>query len=62
MVFNDGIYEQTVITRDMMKRLGDIICVAPWTELDLVGEFEIREKKEKRKELSDMLVQNRNTY
>ena len=34
-------YEQTVVlSEEMKKRLCDVICVAPWTELDLSGEFE----------------------
>ena len=37
----DDDYEQTEITEEMNKRLCDVICVAPWTELNLKGEFEI---------------------
>ena len=31
----DNLYEQTEMRDEMKKRLGDVICVAPWTELDL---------------------------
>ena len=39
--------DQTEITTEMVKRLGDVICIAPWTELDLNGEFE-KEEQERR--------------
>ena len=37
--YYDDDNEQTVMTEEMEKRLGDVICIAPWTELDLGGEF-----------------------
>ena len=33
-----------MLKKEMKKRLRDVICVAPWTELDLSGEFEIGEQ------------------
>ena len=31
------------------KRLCDMICVAPWKELDLYGEFEKRKQEREKK-------------
>ena len=33
------------MTEEMKKRLGEVICIAPWTELNLKGD----EKEKKRK-------------
>ena len=41
----------------MKKRFGDVICVAPWTKLDLSCEFEIREREEKA--VNVIMVQDR---
>ena len=45
------LYEQPEMREEIKKRLGDIICVAPWTKLNLFGEFkkgkQEREKGEK---------------
>ena len=39
-MLNDNMNEQTeIMTGEMKNRLGDLICVAPWTELDLFCEF-----------------------
>ena len=35
------------MTEEMLKRLGEVICIAPWTELDLSGDE--KKKKEKKK-------------
>ena len=35
MLRDDGLHEQLEITKEMKKRLCDVLCVAPWTELDL---------------------------
>ena len=45
----DDLYEQTEITKEMKKRLGDVICVAPWTKLDLQCEFETKEQERGKK-------------
>ena len=37
----DDLYKQTVVREEMKKRLYDVLCVAPWTKLDLSFEFEI---------------------
>ena len=44
----------------MTQRLCDVICVAPWTELDLKGEFEKREQDRGKKVINIVImVQNR---
>ena len=38
----DDLFEQTDISWKMMtQRLRDVLCIAPWTGLDLYREFEI---------------------
>ena len=37
----ENLYEQTGVTEEMKKRLCDVICIAPWTELDWKSEFVI---------------------
>ena len=44
----DDLYEQTVMTKEMNKRLGDVMCIAPWTELNLKSKFEIGEQERQR--------------
>ena len=38
-IIYDILCEQTEMTEEMNKRLCDVICVAPWTKLDLSREF-----------------------
>ena len=52
VMFNDKCDEQTVMTEEKKKRLCDVLCIAPWTGLDLKSEFEKREQN-KRKEKGD---------
>ena len=52
--------EQTgIITDEMMKGLGDMICVAPWTELDLTCVFENENNKEEKVWINVIMVQIR---
>ena len=37
----------------MKKRLGDVICIAPWTELDLNRELKMREQKKKKNKMNE---------
>ena len=41
----DNLCEQTEMTEEMKKRLCDVLCVAPWTELDLTCVFETGEQE-----------------
>ena len=47
----ENLYEQTGVTEEMKKRLCDVICIAPWTELDLSCEFETGERKKEEFEM-----------
>ena len=59
----DDSYEQTGMTEEMKKRLCDVLCVAPWTELDLSCEFKIWEQeRERRKVINIIMVKNREQY
>ena len=44
---------------EMKKRLYDVLCVAPWTELDLNGEWHERTKQIRKKGINGIMVQNR---
>ncbi len=37
------------MTEEMLKRLGEVICIVPWSELNLYGD-EKKKRKKKRKE------------
>ena len=57
------IYEQTEMNEEMKKRLGDVMCVAPWTKLDLRCEFEIIGTRERGKKVMNVImVQNRHKF
>ena len=49
MIIHGNLKEQTEISEEMKKRLCDVICVAPWTKLDLTGELRDGRTRERRK-------------
>ena len=58
----DDLHKQTdTITEEMKNRLGDVICVGSWTELDLTSELEMGEQ-ERRKVMNVIWGKSRKKY